>query len=119
MCGLTVILLTVMGFATARSLPLTSNQQATGEIGRLGRREVDSTNQMDNADPKLNEFMAELANLSMPSYLKDLFINLIQSNETGDLSDDAKVNTIRSYENQAKSKFTYLYKLDRFPCIAI
>lgn len=119
MCGLTVILLTIMGFATARSLPMTSNQQTTGEIGRLGRRETDSTNQMDSADQNLNEFMAELANLSIPSYLKDLFINLTLSNETGGLSDDAKVNTIRSYENQIKSKADiYIYTYDIYTCIS-
>ena len=114
MCGLIVILLTVMGLATARSLPITSSQQATGEIGRLGRREADSTSQIDNADPMLNEFMAELANLSIPSYLKDLFINLTLSNETDNLSDKAKVNTIRSYENQAKSKLICILAYARY-----
>lgn len=99
-----IILLTVLCYAVARSLPITGSQQPTGGNWGLAQRDIDSTSQTDNANVIVDNFMAEIANLSMPGYLKDLFINLTLSNEIDDLSENAKVNTIRSYENQAKSK---------------
>ena len=104
MYGLITILLTVLSYAAARSLPNTGSQQPTGGNWGLARREVDSTNKTGTANPAVDNFMVEIANLSMPSYLKDLFINLTHSNEIDDLSENDKVNTIRSYENQAKRK---------------
>ena len=98
------ILLTVLCYAVAWSLPITGRQQPAGGNRGLSQRDVDSTSQTDNANVMVDNFMAEIANLSMPGYLKDLFINLTHSNEIDDLSDSVKVNTIRSYENQAKSK---------------
>ena len=110
MYKLITILLAVMSFAAARSLPnnyMSSNQESTGG---LARGAVDSTSKTDNAE---RNFMAEISNLSMPSYLKDLFINLTHSSKADDLSDSMKVNTIRSYENVAKSKlhlkYIYIY----------
>lgn len=111
-CGLITILLMVISFAVARSLPnnyMASEQHATGENLRLARDADDSTNKTDNADPMVDQdqFMTEIANLSMPNYLKELFINLTHSNKMHDPSENDKVNTIRSYENQAKSKWDY------------
>ena len=99
-----IILSMLLCYAAARSLPITGSQRPTGGKSGLAERDVDSTSQTDNANVMVDNFMAEIANLSMPGYLKDLFINLTHSNEIDDLSEDAKVNTIRSYENQAKSK---------------
>ena len=102
MYELITILLAVMSFVAARSLPnnyMSSNRETT-ESPAWGA--VDSTSKIDDAE---RNFMAEISNLSMPNYLKDLFINLTRSSKTDDLSDSSiKVNTIRSYENQAKSK---------------
>jgi len=111
MRSLIIFLLTVIGFAAARSLPsnyMTSGQQ-TSEKWRVARSEVDLTSSTNNANPTMNQFMAELANLSIPDYLKDLFINLTNTNETTDSSKNTKVNTIRSYENQAKSKLILIW----------
>ena len=108
MCGLIAILLAVMTFAGARSLPTgytDGKQQTTASHWKVARREADSAGHTTNkTDPMTNNFFEELNNLSMPGYLKDLFINLTRSNEIKDLPENAKVNTIRSYENQAKSK---------------
>ena len=106
MYGLITILLTVISSATARSLPNNyMSQQPMGEDWGIGRRAVDSmSSKTDSTNPMVNNFMDGIANLSMPSYLKDLFINLTYSNEIDDLSESTKVNTIRSYENQAQSK---------------
>lgn len=88
---------------------MASEQHVTGENLRLARDADDSTSKTDNADPMVDQdqFMAEIANLSMPNYLKELFINLTHSNKMHDPSENDKVNTIRSYENQAKSKWDY------------
>ena len=105
--GLTPILLTMMSYAAARSLPdhyITGDQQPTGGNWGQAQRDADSKSKTTNANPMVDNFMAEIANLSMPSYLKDLFINLTHSNGVEDLSANAQVNTIRSYKNQAKSK---------------
>lgn len=68
------------------------------------RREANSTDQLGVAAPNLTDIQTDLANLSIPSYLKDLYINLTYFNETYLLNE--KINTIRSYENQAPSKHT-------------
>lgn len=107
-CGSIAILLTVISFAATRSLPNNhvtgGDLHTTGKNWRLTQREADSASQTDNVDPMVNKFTAEISNLSIPDYLKHLFINLTYSKEMVDLSESTTVNTIRSYENQAKSK---------------
>ena len=58
---------------------------------------------------EVNLDASDLANLSMPSYLKDLYINLTYPNGVLHLSSilkDVKINTIQSYNNKAKSKLS-------------
>ena len=78
--------------ATARSLP--RKQEMMAETWTATHDEVNSD-------------VSELANLSMPSYLKDLYINLTYSNGPIHPSlnpKDVKINTIQSYKNKAESK---------------
>lgn len=66
--------------------------------------------EMNNIEANINtdtELQTELANLSIPSYLKDLYINLTYPNGVARPSsnhEEITVNTIQSYKNKAKSK---------------
>ena len=99
--------------AAAHSLP--SNQK-TMEENRMvtTRREANSempSNHDESIVSEITQFKTEIANLSIPSYLKDLYINLTYPNRVAHPSsknDEIKVNTIQSYSNQAKSKLNYL-----------
>ena len=55
---------------------------------------------------EVNQLESELANLSIPSYLKDLYLNLTYPSGVSRTSnhEETVVNTIQSYKNQAKSK---------------
>jgi len=114
MSGVAVILylLVAIHLAAARFLP--SKQHMMGENWTVTRREANSdpnSNQDDNIVSEVAQFQTELLNLSMPSYLKDLYINLAYTNRVAQSSsnhEEIKVNTIHSYENQAKSKFKLL-----------
>ena len=87
-------ILLIMHQAAARSLP--KKRETMGETWTATHSEVNSD-------------ASELANLSMPSYLKDLYINLTYPNGVLHLSSipkDVKINTIQSYNNKAKSKLS-------------
>ena len=81
--------------AVAHSLP--TEQPMMGDNIIVTRREADSS---DYKDDTVSQFQAELANLSISSHLKDLYIHF---DSTG-VAEDTKVNTIESYRNEAKSK---------------
>jgi len=101
MTSFAVVLLLMMSLVTARSL---SNKPDVMEKNLMvTRREVNSTDQLGVMAPNLTDIQTDLANLSIPSYLRDLYINLTYFNGTYPLN-NKKVNTIRSYENQAPSK---------------
>ena len=79
-------------FAAARSLP-------SKQLMDMGEN--------INIDSEVAQLQTELANLSIPSYLKDLYINLTYPNGVARPSsnhEEIKINTIQSYKNQAKSK---------------
>ena len=84
-----------MYLAAARSLPSKQIMETRANSGNI------------NTDSEVAQLQTELANLSIPSYLKDLYINLTFPNGVARPSsnpEDIKVNTIQSYKNQAKSK---------------
>ena len=101
-CSLAIILhllAMMMHLAAARSLP--SIEQMTGET----HREELSPN-LDTIS-EVAQLQTELAELFIPSYLKDMYINLTFPNGVAHPSsnpEETKVNTIQSYKNQAKSK---------------
>ena len=105
------LLLKMMYLAGARSLP---SMQRTGESWQMTRREVNSESPADvKTVSEATQFQTELANLSIPSYLKDIYMNLTYPNGVARPSsnhEEMKANTIQSYINQAKSKLFYLYK---------
>ena len=78
---------------------------------RMAEREVTTEASSSNSAneiaaskrPQVEEFIAELANLSIPHHLKDLYINFTYSD--GKIEGDTRANTIRSYGNTAKSEF--------------
>ena len=106
-----LLTLNILGdLSTARSLPSRS---------RVAEREVTREASLDNSadeiaskNPKVEDFITELANLSIPHYLKDIYLNFSYSN--GDVGEGTKANTIRSYENTAKSELHTLQHND-FP----
>lgn len=102
----------MMPLATAHSLP-PRKQQMLGEKQTVIRREASSSDLSssndDNTASELAQLKTELANLSIPGYLKELYINLTYPDGVlSSLSNDEeiKVNTIQSYKSKAKSKLT-------------
>ena len=70
----------------------------------LPRKQTDNWTMMHR---QVNLTSSELANLSIPSYLKDLYINLTQPNGVAHPSsnhEEIKINTIQSFKNKAKGK---------------
>jgi len=71
-----------------------------------------------------NEFARELADASLPKYLKDLYVNFnFPAEPAHNLKDKkmTKANTIRSYENLANGKLTtnnYIVEGLKHTCIA-
>ena len=105
------LLITVF-LAAARSLP--SKQQMMEETWMVTtRREANSqlsSNYDDNTVSEIDQLQTEIANLSIPSYLKDLYINLTYPSgeaRSSSNNEDIRVNTIQSYKNQIKSKFDF------------
>ena len=84
----------------------------------MAEREVTEEANLDNSadeiastNDKVEDFITELANLSIPHYLKDIYLNFSYSN--GDVGQGTKANTIRSYENTAKSELYNYYNMMR------
>ena len=114
MCGassLAVILnlLLMMHLATSGSLP--RKQRMLVENQTVIRREASNSNSsIKNDNSPVSEFTrlkTELANLSIPSYLKELYINLtfpIVMPSSLLHNEEINFNTIQSYNNKAKSK---------------
>lgn len=100
MISVVAVLFLLVGLATARSLPDEENMMGKKLI--LTRREAESEN-LTNAET--SNIKADLANSSIPSYLRDLYINLTYLGEDHML-DDEKINTARAYNNQAQCKYT-------------
>lgn len=95
-------LLMVTHLAAARSLP-----KMMRENWMITRREANSGSSSYYNDDTISELQTTLANLSIPSYLKVLYINLTYPNGVAHpLSNqgEIKINTIQSYKNKAESK---------------
>ena len=101
-------LLLVTYLAAVHSLPI--KQKVMGENQMVTRREANSgssSNHNDNIISEVTQLQTNLANLSIPGYLKALYINLTYPNGVARPSSnhgDIKINTIQSYKNQAGSK---------------
>ena len=92
-------LLLMIHLATARSLPSQQMIEMTNIEANSGNIDTDSATQL----------LTELDSLSIPSYLKDLYINLTYPSGVSHPSsnhEEIKVNTIQSYKNQVKSKLS-------------
>jgi len=99
--GLAVIL-ALLQLAAARSLPSKQMARLENNPGN-----INTVSEVQGA-----QLQTELANLSIPSYLKDLYINLTHPSGVAHsslYSEEFKVNTIQSYKNQAKSKLSFHY----------
>lgn len=93
---------------TARSLLPNRRRVAERELTREANSDL-SADEVTSTNPQVDDFIAELANLSIPHYLKDLYLNFTYSD--GKIGGGMKANTIRSYENTAKSE---LYIITNF-----
>jgi len=106
---ITLVLLAILQppLATARSIPVTGSKTVQTPARREANPADGSLSGAKDGPEVVKDIANELAlaNLSIPSYLKDLFINF--SNPNG-LGDKMAVNTIRSYENRATSELTLL-----------
>lgn len=94
-----VDLLLMMHLAAARSLPSQQMMEMTNIETNSGNVNTDSA----------ADYQTELESLSIPSYLKDLYTNLTYPNGVSRISsnpEEIKVNTIQSYKNQVKSKWS-------------
>ena len=94
-----------MHLVAARSLP---RSEQMIEDWMMTRRETESA-----TISEVTQLQTELAELSIPNYLKDMYINLTFPNGVARSSsnlEEIKANTIQSYKNQAKSK----YKCNKF-----
>ena len=105
---MTLSLLMMIYLAAARSLP--SKQQMMEENWMVTTRREANSQSFSNHDDKtvseIDQLQTEIANLSIPSYLKDLYINLTYPNGVAHPSsnnNEIKVNTIQSYRNKVKS----------------
>ena len=97
---LIVLLLTISHF-TVHSVPIRHVEQ---QPVKVARREANSDSENVDGNLEMNEFARELANATLPSYLKDLFVNFNFPSEPAHTLKDQKMtkaNTIRSFENQA------------------
>jgi len=91
--------LMMMHLVAARSLP---RSEQMIEDYMMKHRETKSA-----TISGVTQFQTELAELSLPSYLKDMYINLTFPNGVARSSsnlEEIKANTIQSYKSQAKSK---------------
>ena len=108
--SLTVIpnLILMICLGMGHSLP--TRQETTEDSVIITSRAADY-NYRDNMD---SQFQAELANLSISSHLKDLYLDFGFPNEVIGLSsnhEDNKIDTIQSYKNEAKGKYVNLYQI--------
>ena len=96
MTSLAASLLLLVGLATARSLP--NNQNGMEKALMVTRREAQPEGPIDAMTSNLTKLQADLVNMSIPSYFRDLYIL------GEDFLLDSKINTIRAYETRAESK---------------
>ena len=98
-----LLVLIVLGdSSTARYLPNRRGRKQR-EVTREANLDISAADTASK-NPRVDNFITELANLSIPHYLKDIYLNF--SSSSGELG--MKANTIRSFENTAKSKLYIL-----------
>ena len=96
------LLLTISHF-TVHSVPIRHLVEEQQPV-KVTRREANSDSENIDDNFKMSEFASELTNATLPSYLKDLFVNFYFPSEPAHTLKDQKMtkaNTIRSFENQA------------------
>ena len=102
---LIVLLLTISHF-TVHSVPIRDMVEEQQPV-KVTRREASAASKPLNNNLKGNEFARELDSVSLPSYLKDLYVNYNFPSEAVNAVKNQKMaeaNTIRSFENQAIGK---------------
>jgi len=111
--AITIVLVTILQPlpATARSIPITASKTTVQTPARREANSADGSLGGAQDSPEVVKDIANelaLANLSIPSYLKDLFINFTYPDGLGK-NDKMAINTIRSYENTARSELRLLF----------
>lgn len=109
---LNLLLMIIMMIMKAKARSVADMMKSGGENQRMTRREINPESSA-NISPisEVTQLQTELANLSIPSYLKELYINLTYHNGAAHASpnhEEIRVNTIQSYANQAKSKLSQI-----------
>jgi len=109
---ITIVLVTILQPppATARSIPITASKTTVQMPARREANPADGSLSGAQDGPEVVKDIANelaLANLSIPSYLKDLFINFTYPDGLGKNA----INTIRSYENTASSELKLLFSI--------
>lgn len=97
---LIVLIIALSGSSKARFSP--NRRVAEREVTTEASPGNSANEAAASKSPQVDEFVAELANLSIPHHLKDLYINFTTSDEK--IGGDTEANTIRSYGNTAKSE---------------
>jgi len=116
MIPIAAVLLTILQQpppATARSIPITASKTTVQTPARREANPADGSLGGAQDGPEVVKDIANelaLANLSIPSYLKDLFINFTYPDGLGK-NDKMSINTIRSYENTARSELRLLFSI--------
>ena len=113
--AITIVLVTILQPlpATARSIPITASKTTVQTPARREANPADGSLSGAQDGPEVVKDIAKelaLANLSIPSYLKDLFINFTYPDGLGK-NDKMAINTIRSYENTASSELKLLFSI--------
>ena len=87
---------------------------------KVTRQNVNTDTENIDDSLKENEFAHELANASLPSYLKDLYVKFSFPGGSANTLKDEKMNaanTIRSFENQATGKLTVFKAQAYYKCM--
>lgn len=106
---LSLMMTVLMQLVGARSLPsIQPTVRANRKMARRGANPESSTSL--NTVSEVTQLQYELDSLSIPSYLKDMYLNLTYPDGAARPSDDeeeTEANTIQSYMNQAKSELRF------------
>ena len=109
--NLSVKMMVIIHLAGARSLPTV--ELIARENQKMTRREANPESSTGiSTVSEVTQLQRELDSLSIPSYLKDMYINLTYPDGAARPSHDeeeTEANTIQSYMNQAKSEICRNY----------
>jgi len=113
-CLIIVLLLTISHF-TVHSVPIRDMVEEQQSV-KVTRREANTITQ-DSL--KMNDFARELTKVSLPSYLKELYINCSLSGGSINVvkyGKMVKADTIWSFKNQARGEFIGNLLLQKYTC---